>query len=278
MPDNISLKLSLGKLLSNTLAYKNSLADVEFSIFSQFGDDGIIQFLLKEVKPSTDFFIEFGVENFMESNTRFLLQNNNWSGLVMDGSKSNINFIKKQDFYWKHDLEAKDAFITAENINELLSAVPARTGLLHIDVDGNDYWLWKAITATEADIVIIEYNSVFGAERAITVPYDAAFVRQQKHYSYLYAGASLAALCDLAEEKGYHFIGSNSAGNNAYFVKKDKIGNLTPLSVDQGYVLSKFRESRDKNGQLDFKRGAERLEVIKGLPVYNTRTNEIEKI
>lgn len=278
MPEDLSLQLNMGKLLSNTLTYKSALADVEFSIFSQFGDDGIIQFLIKEVQPPEHFFIEFGVENFMESNTRFLLQNNNWSGLVMDGSKANVDFIKKQDFYWRHDLEAKDAFITAENVNELLAAVPAKTGLLHIDVDGNDYWLWKAINVTEADIVIMEYNSVFGAERAITVPYDASFVRQQKHYSYLYAGASLPALCDLAATKGYSFVGSNSAGNNAYFVKNEKIGRLQPLTAAQGYVESKFRESRDKNGQLDFKRGAERIEVIRGLPVYNTRTNETEKI
>lgn len=278
MPEDLSLKLNMGKLLSNTLTYRSSLADVEFSIFSQFGDDGIIQFLLKEVQPQEHFFIEFGVENFMESNTRFLMQNNNWSGLVMDGSKTNVDFIKKQDFYWRHDLEAKDAFITAENVNELLSSVPAKTGLLHIDVDGNDYWLWKAITTTEADIVIMEYNSVFGPERAITIPYDASFVRQQKHYSYLYAGASLAALCDLAETKGYSFIGSNSAGNNAYFVKKEKIGQLKPMTAAQGYVESKFRESRDKNGLLDFKKGKEKIEVIKGLPVFNTRTNEIEKI
>lgn len=278
MPEDQSLKLSIGKLLANTLTYRNALADVEFSIFSQFGDDGIIQFLLKEVQPSGHFFVEFGVENFLESNTRFLLQNNNWSGLVMDGSKTNVDFIKKQDFYWRHDLEAKDAFITAENINELLSTVPAKIGLLHIDVDGNDYWLWKAITATEADIVIMEYNSVFGAERAITIPYEASFVRQQKHYSYLYAGASLAALCDLAAIKGYSFIGSNSAGNNAYFVKNEKIGSLKPLTAAEGYVESKFRESRNKDGQLDFKRGGERMEVIKGMLVYNTRTNEIEKL
>lgn len=268
----------LGKLLANSLHFNSSFDDIEFSVFSQFGDDGIIQFLIDQIKPKEKFFVEFGVENYLESNTRFLLQNNNWSGLVMDGNKDNIDYIKKQDFYWKHDLNAKGAFVTTENINTLLENVPKKIGLLHIDIDGNDYWIWKAVNVMEADIVIVEYNSVFGYERAITVPYDALFVRQQKHYSYLYAGASLLALCDLAEEKGYYFVGSNSAGNNAYFIKKEKIGNLKPLSVKEGYIESKFRESRNEKGELNFVAGTNRLKIIEGMPVFNTRLNIEEKL
>ena len=127
-----------------------------------------------------------------------------------------------------------------------------------------------------ADIVIMEYNSVFGCERAITVPYDPEFVREKKHYSYLYAGASLLALCDLADEKGYHFIGSNSAGNNAYYIRKEKIKNLKPLTAKEGYVEYKFRESRDKHGNLNFLRGQDRLTEIQGMNIVNTRTNKIE--
>ena len=275
---NDSLKLLLGKLLSERLEWKSSLADVEFSVYSQFGDDGIIQYLIKQVDTTNRFFVEFGVENYLESNTRFLLENNNWSGLVMDGSKENISFIKKQTFFWKHDVQAICSFITAENINELLANVPSKIGLLHIDIDGNDYWIWKAMNKIEADIVIMEYNSVFGNERAITVPYEPDFVRYKKHHTALYAGVSLAALCDLAEERGYYFVGSNSAGNNAYFVRKEVIGKLKPLTPKEGYVESKFRESRDKAGNLDFLRGSERLDAIKGMPVYNTRQNAIEKL
>jgi hypothetical protein len=275
---NARSEMLLGKMLVNTLQFKNSLADVEFSVFSQFGDDGIIQYLINTIKPANDFFVEFGVENYLESNTRFLMQNNNWSGLVMDGSKANTDFIRQQDFYWKHDLLVKQSFITAENINELLSDTPESIGLLHIDIDGMDYWVWKAIEKKSIDIMIVEYNSVFGDERSVTVPYEPGFVRSKKHFSHLYAGASLPALCDLAEEKGYYFVGSNSAGNNAYFVQKGKAGSVKHLTAKEGYVLSKFRESRDKNGQLNYLRGDERLEAMKGLPVYNTRSNSIEKI
>jgi len=272
----------IGQLLSRTVLnskYKN-IQDAEFKVFSQWGDDGIIQYLVNNINIEKEKFIEFGVENYLESNTRFLLMNNNWSGLIIDGNKRNIEYIKNDEIYWKYDLIAKYSFVTAENINELLieNDFVGSIGLLHIDIDGNDYWIWKAINVVEADIVIVEYNSLFGFEKAITIPYEPYFNRTKKHYSNLYAGTSLLALCDLAEKKGYFFVGTNKAGNNAYFVKKNKIGNLKPLSAEEGFTLSKFRESRDKKGKLTFLRGSERLNIIKGLNVYNTRTNKIEKL
>ena len=97
-----------------------TLAEAEFSIFSQWGDDGIIQWLLRHIDFPNHTFIEFGVEDYRESNTRFLMMNNNWSGLVMDGSKRNINRIIKSEYFWKYDLKALTAFITAENINDFI--------------------------------------------------------------------------------------------------------------------------------------------------------------
>jgi hypothetical protein len=236
--------------------------------------------LIQNVAISQEIFIEFGVESYQESNTRFLLINNNWKGLVMDGSEKNIQYIQSDAIYWQHDLTAKAAFVTAENINSLIQSVDIQgnIGILHIDIDGNDYWIWKALQQVTADIVIMEYNSIFGCERAITTPYKPDFVRTEAHYSYLYAGSSLLALCDLAEEKGYYFVGSNSAGNNAFFVKKDKIGILTPLSAKEGYVFSKFRQSRDEKGNLNFPPLDKQIDLIKGLPVFNTRTQKLEKI
>ena len=269
-----------GHIACKLIDLNQSMSDNEFSVFSQFGDDGIIQYLIKKLNPADKFFIEFGVENYLESNTRFLMQNNNWSGLVMDGSAEHIRSIKGFPFFWRHDLSAINAFITTENINELISSYRyhSKVSLLHIDIDGNDYWVWKAIDVITPDIVIVEYNSVFGIDRSVTVPYDPAFERFKYHYSGLYVGTSLTALCDLAEEKGYSFIGSNNAGNNAYFIKKEKLGTLKALSAADGYVVSKFRESRDKKGNLTFLSGDDRLKEIQGLPVYNTRTQKIESL
>ncbi len=272
--------MQYSKLLIALNNQKNTLNihQAEFKIFSQWGDDGIIQFLINELNITNKTFVEFGVANYLESNTRFLLQNNNWKGLVFDGSEQNISSIKNSDLYWKYDLTAKTAFITAENINELIrsNGFKDEIGLLHIDIDGNDYWVWKAITVINPIIAIIEFNSVLGSNRSITVPYRDDFERGKAHYSYLYAGSSLAALNDLAQEKGYAFIGCNSAGNNAYFIKDTSLGNLKALSVEEGYVNSKFRESRDQNGQLSLLNDDNRLNLIKGLEVYNTKTEKIE--
>ena len=270
-------RLLLGKLLAErtcAIAHPISFADVEFSVFSQFGDDGIIQWLVKRLALRNEVFVEFGVADYQEANTRFLLINNNWSGLVLDGSAENIESIRRDKISWRHDLRSACVFITAENINQAIAAsgIHGAIGLLHIDLDGNDYWVWKSVSVVRPDLVILEYNSVFGVERAITVPYDPGFVRTRAHFSNLYQGASLLALCDLSAEKGYDFVGSNSAGNNAYFVRRDLQHGLRVLSPEKGFVVSKFAESRNEKGDLSFVRGAERLHVIRSLPVTNTRT------
>lgn len=257
-----------------------SLRDVEFKVFSQWGDDGIIQFLVNNLDIPNQTFVEFGVANYTEANTRFLLINNNWSGLVMDGSQKNIEYIQSDEIYWQYDLQAKHAFIDRDNVNDLITSAGfgEELGLLHIDIDGNDYWVWKALNNVRPVIVIVEYNSLFGPDNAWTTPYDAGFVRGKYHYSNLCYGSSITSLCDLAEEKGYYFIGSNSAGNNAYFVRKDKIKDLKPLLATEGYIESKFKESRDKNGQQTFLRSHHRLEAIKGLNVFDTRLNKLVTI
>jgi hypothetical protein len=261
----------------------DSLKYVEFQVFSQFGDDGIIQYLVSKIDIPNKTFIEFGVENYEESNTRFLLMNNNWSGFVMDGSESNIQSLLAWDELWKFDLQAKAAFIDRDNINSLVSEAgfDKEVGLLHIDIDGNDYWVWKEIKDINPIIVIVEYNSVFGMDRPITIPYNPSFQRNKAHYSNLYWGASLPALYELACSKGYAFVGSNSAGNNAYFIRKDKLEGASEIkqkSLDEGFLESKYRESRGEEGSLTYIRGKKRLDVIKGLPVINIKTDKEECI
>jgi len=119
---------------------------------------------------------------------------------------------------------------------------------------------------------------VFGMDRAITVPYNPSFDRTEAHYTNLYFGASLKALVQLGEMKEYYFIGCNSNGNNAYFVRRDKIKDLEIKSIQEGYVASRFRESVDKKGNRTFITGENRIELLRGLTVVNTETGAIEKI
>ena len=182
--------------------------------------------------------------------------------------------LRAEQLYWRHELQAVAAFITAENINELLRRhVPSPDiGILSIDIDGNDYWVWRAIDAVKPRIVVAEYNSVFGPELAVTIPYQPDFNRTRAHHSNLYWGASLAALCELASSKGYAFVGSNSAGNNAFFVRQDCAARLRQLSVAEGYVRSRFRESRDPSGRLTYISGDARVAQIAQMVVHDVRS------
>ena len=276
--------LLLGRVLSENVRSKktiSSLSEVEFKVFSQWGDDGIIQWLVNNLKFPHKTFVEFGVANYRESNTRFLMMNNNWSGLVMDGSRSNVEQIINSEYFWMFALSAKAVFIDADNINEILSSsgLDKEIGILHIDLDGNDYWIWKEIDVISPVVVILEYNSIFGIERAVSIPYEKNFSRTMAHSSNLYYGASLPALYALSVQKGYAFIGCNSAGNNAYFVRRDKLNEtIRETTLESGYVPSLFRESRAPDGRLTHLGGRDRIALIRGLPVYNTETNQIEKL
>ena len=274
--DNISVLL--GKLLAEKnqgITEFTSLNRFEFKVFSQWGEDGIIQYLIHRIEIPNKVFVEFGVGDYTESCTRFLLMNDNWSGLVMDSSKSNVDFIKSEDIYWRYDLKAVCTFITRDNINQLIgrNIKEKEIGLLVIDIDGNDYWIWETINVINPRIVVCEYNGIFGCEHFITVPYEDRFNRTRKHYSNLYSGASLPAICLLAEKKGYVFVGCNSNGNNAFFVRKD-ICPLPPVSYKEGFVMPKFRESRDRKNQLTYLSGPERIRAISNMEIFDLKSKK----
>ncbi len=277
-----SPKINLGRIQATLNAHKEniqSLDEVEFQVFSQFGDDGIIQYLVNKLPIQNKTFIEFGVEDYREANTRFLLVNNAWSGLVLDGDPKNIQQIKSGQLYNFYDIRARQRFITKDNINEIIQAegFNKEVGILSIDIDGNDYWVWKAITGIEPSIIICEYNSLFGFEEAITIPYQADFIRGKKTPLNFY-GISIKAACILAKEKGYFFIGCNSAGNNAYFIKESlrshcPIAEKTP---EEGFNFAMFSEAWDQ--QKEPKRGKEKISSIDGLEVVDIITMQTKKL
>ena len=267
-------------LQGKTLALKNSeraplsnLQDAEFSVFSQFGEDGIIQYLIQElgITREESTFIEFGVQDYTESNTRFLLMNNNWNGLIFDGSKESMDYVRNQNFYWRHNLIAANAWINRDNINELIgdNGFSGNIGILSIDIDGNDYWVWEKIEIVNPLIVVVEWNSLFGSDHAISIPYDPNFQRAQAHYSHLFWGASISAFSHLAKRKGYSLLCSNTAGNNLFFVRNDRLGRLIPLDPSRAYIDSRFRESRDVYGRLNFLSGINRRLEILDMPIID---------
>jgi hypothetical protein len=270
-----SLRLQAGWLQSREVRSAAGLADAEFRVFSQYGEDGIIQFLTQRVPIERDVFVEFGVEDYSESNTRFLLEQDDWRGLIIDGGTAHQEFLARSELGWRHSIDAISAFVDRDNINDLISGagIEGDIGLLSIDIDGNDYWVLEAIEAVSPRILVVEYNSVFGPSAEITIPYDPTFSRADAHHSWLYFGASLAALTRLAARKGFALVGSDSAGINGFFVRRDVLGEISEVAAAEAYVPSRLRESRNERGELSSVAAhADRVALIEGLPVVDLAT------
>jgi len=250
--------------------------DVEFRVFSQWGEDGVIEWILQNLPLCHKTFIEFGVENFREANTRFLIENRNWKGLVMDGSEKNMQDLRSTQLHYRHDITAAAEFITRENINQVISkyGFSGDVGILSIDIDGNDYWVMEAIDCINPSLLICEYNAIFGDLFPVTVPYEPLFNRFNAHYSGLYFGASIAAVKMLAALKGYEFIGTNSNGINAFFVRQDLFPLIEPLILNRKAYPSRHRDSYNEEKKLTFAGGLQRYDLIKQLPVVRVDTGE----
>ena len=266
------LKILLGLSLLDSKKDIENINDNELKIFSQFGEDGIIDFLVKKLDLKIKTFIEFGVEDYEESNTKFLLEARNWKGLVIDSSKKFINIIKEKDFYWRNNLIAINAFITVENINDLIKKNfhHEEVGLMSVDIDGNDYWVWKSIEICNPAIVVIEYNARFGARKSVTIPYKKKFDRITEHYSSIYFGASLTALYKLGKKKGYSLVGTNSNGNNSFFVRNDLLknnNNIKTFKPEQCFHINSFNELRDEKGNILDRDHIKEEKILEKLPL-----------
>jgi hypothetical protein len=258
----------------------NDIHANEFKVFSQWGEDGIIQFLIDRVPIKSKIFVEFGIGSYSECNTRFLLKNNNWSGLVIDGSSQNIQRLQQDNLCWQYNLQSECSFITKDNINQIIidKNIIGDIGILSVDIDGNDYWIWQAIDCIQPRIVICEYNSLFGATKKVTTLYDPRFVITEAHFSGLFWGASIGAFDHLAQQKGYSLVGSNTAGNNIFFVRNDVLGNISTYTPEQAHVKSQFRVSRDQDGNLSFLDREAGLKIIENMPLYEVDSGETIKV
>ena len=235
----------------------------EFKIFSQNGEDGVLAYLYSVIGTTNRFFVEVGSGNGKENNSANLVINGGWSGVGIDGSAENREVAKKFFERYLSKISLVQERVTVENINGILSAqhVPVEPDMLSIDIDGNDFWIWKAITGIRPRVVIMEYNGSFGKGKSITVKYDPDFNRREKHASGYYHGASIRALARLGTEKGYALIGCESAGTNAFFVRKDVLGPLKEITPEDAFVPPLWRIRRESI-QAQF-------EKVKDLPYEN---------
>ncbi len=196
----------------------NDLLPYEKKVYSQNGEDGVIEEIFKRIGTGSKFAVEFGVESGDECNTR-LLAERGWRVLQMDGDGGPS--IEKE-------------YITAENVNEVFKKhhVPYDLDLLSIDIDSNDFWVWKALDGYRPRVVIIEYNAHFAPCDSCAVRYDPALTWDGSRYF----GASLLALYRLGQKKGYDLIYCEHTGVNAFFVRVDLMpGRFDPKPPIEAY-------------------------------------------
>ena len=218
-------------------------------IYSQNDEDGIILYILKHIGIKTKKFVEIGVENGTECNTTNLLKNFNWKGVQIEGNKilySDAKIQLKKILKEKiKNLKLLNIFITKKNVNKILkNNCGKEVDLLSIDIDGNDFWIWKSIKCIKPRLVIIEYNSFFGPKLSCTIPYNAKFIWDYKNKRSYY-GASLKALEKLGKQKKYTLVGIDRNGVNAFFVRNDlsKKINLKSKKINDIFIDNK-REAK----------------------------------
>lgn len=245
----------------------SSLAGVEFRVASQFGQDGIIDWLLHWLAIENKTFIEIGASYFNQANTRVLLENRNWRGLLIDAD-SRLAEIRDSYLMWRHDVSMVQSFVDIDNINKLIESANFKgdIGLLSIDVDGNDYWLWRAVHTVKPIVVVCEYNAVFGDRVPAAVPYDPAFERSRAHPSMIYWGASIKAFVNLATERGYQLVGTDSVGLNAFFVRNDYLARVEKRIED-----ASPRPLLNRTPRSGYAGGLRRFELIADMPVVDLR-------
>ncbi len=212
-----------------------SLEEVEFRCYSQNGEDGILLYLLALAGTINRRCVELGAGNGIECNSANLILNHGWTGLLLDGNAANI--ARGRHFYrWSRDTWLwppilEQAWVTAENVNTLLSQyeMTGEIDLLSLDLDGIDWWVWRALEAASPRLVVVEYQDILGPEVAWSVPYQADFVAS-RHAGRDpdYAGASLNAFVLLGRAKGYRLVGCQRYGFNAFFLRHDVGAHLLP--------------------------------------------------
>lgn len=261
-------------------AYKD-LWDAEVQVYSQWGEDGIIEFLCDCLDIARPRAVEFGAGNFVECNTRFLAEHRHASVVAVDARDDLVSSVQAMSLYWQTSLLPIQEWVTPETGPRLLSRAREFMGgidLFSLDLDGNDYWVAEALDLYDVRIIVAEYNPLFGAHRAVTVPRDDHFDRAKVHFTWLYYGASIRAWLHLFGERGFTFLGTNRPGNNAFFCRTNCVAKIPlagPATEDlTRYVDWRVRESRDPEGRLDYLSGPDRLSAIRDMPVVDVVTDQ----
>jgi glycosyltransferase involved in cell wall biosynthesis len=205
------------------------LSGSELRGYSQNGEDGVLAEILRRIGAPSRFFVEFGVESGREGNCVYLADVAGWRGLFMEADSGLFELLSGK-YATRGLVQTVKAKVTAENVEGLFgqASVPGELDVLSIDVDGQDYWTWLAIENYRPRVVVIEYNSALDPRRKLVQPNEPAWEWDGTEYF----GASLGAMRELAQQKGYRLVHAESSGVNAFFVRADLGVDAFPDQAD----------------------------------------------
>lgn len=225
-----------------------------FRTFSQNDEDGIIREIFHRIETADNFFVEFGVGDGRENNTLALLHRG-WSGVWFEPEAATVAKIERRfaPLVEVNRLRPRRARLTVENAATTFAACQVATefDLMSIDIDGNDYWVWRALRDYRPRVVVMEYNARFDPDTYWIMRYNPDHVWRATSYH----GASLQALTQLGTDLGYKLVGCNFTGVNCFFVREDLVGDkfAAPFTAENHYEPARFDYvSLDVGGPRDF--------------------------
>ncbi len=224
----------------------------EFSGFSMNGEDGILDVLRRQLKKANRYFIEIGASDGMENNSSWLVVAEKLNGIMIDGNPKLVERARRMVGIFSIGTECKNMFVTAESAKELKQmAFHSDPDVFSLDIDGNDYYIAKALMdcGFRPKIFVVEYNSVFGPERSVTIEYRHDFAFDDAHPSQLYYGVSISGWHKFFESRGYRFLTVDRNGVDAFFVDPacfdaDFLDGVRGLEfAENRYQFTKFRKT-----------------------------------
>lgn len=254
-PPDVAIEHYLREFLHNDIRYKGTkrLCLCEFDVFSCSGDDGIIREIFHRIGTTNKFFVDIGAHSGILGNTANLLLDN-WKGLWVEADPVRCSVAREKfaSVIAAGDLTVRETFVSAENISNLLieGKTPEEPDFLSIDIDGNDYWIWKALSACHPRVVEIEYHPRFRPPTRWVMKYDP----EHRYSGHGYFGASLKSLELLGREKGYSLVGCTFDGVNAFFVRNDLVGDVfhEPFTAEEHYEPFRYSYLRRSEVLRDF--------------------------
>jgi hypothetical protein len=220
----------------------------EFSGFSQNGEDGIIDLLTRRIKEPNRYFIEIGASDALENNTTWLAVARRYSGIWIEGDKSTSQWCSYLFTALNYGVDSVCMFVTKENVEYLKKqSLHANPDVFSLDIDGNDYYIADAVLSAEMrpKIFIVEYNSTFGPEMSVTIPYRDDFRNNRAYGENLYYGCSIAAWKNLFARFGYYFVGVDTNGVNGIFVDPAEFDTEFLQNINRRNFAENFAQLRE---------------------------------